>query len=80
MSLARFVMHRHIQALDFIKTVQNAFHLTTELINLSIDKVAEIDRNYFYIYNLILKCKTAALTIEEQTWSKIEERMLQVPQ
>ena len=80
MSLARFVTHRHIQALDFIKTVQNAFHLTTELINLSIDKVAEIDRNYFYIYNLILKCKTAALTIEEQTWSKIEERMLQVPQ
>ncbi len=66
--------------LKIIETFQSAFHLTPELIKLSRQEVKEIDRKYFYIYNLMLKCKTAALTIEEQTWSEIEERMLRVTQ
>ena len=70
---------RHQFALKIIETLQSAFHLAPELIKLSKQELKEIDRKYFYIYNLILKCKTAALTIEEQTWLEIEDRMLREP-
>ncbi len=66
--------------LKIIKTLQLAFHLTPEIIHLSRQEVKEIDNNYFYIYNLILKCKTAALSVNNQTWNEIEDRMLRVPQ
>ena len=66
-------------ALKIIDTLQSAFHLTQELINLSCQELEEIDKQYFYIYNFMLKCKTAALTIKNQTWEEIEERMLRVP-
>ena len=62
-----------------INTLHSAFHLTPELINLSEQEIVEIDKQYFYIYNFMLKCKTAALTIKNQTWEEIEERMLRVP-
>lgn len=65
--------------LKIIDTLQSAFHITPELINLSKQEVIGIDKQYFYIYNLMLKCQTAALTINPQTWEEIEERMLRVP-
>lgn len=64
--------------LSIIETVRSAFHLESELIDLSRDELKKIDRKYFYIYYLMLQCKTAALSVNPQTWTDIEERMLRV--
>ena len=64
--------------LKIIETVRSAFCLESELINLSTEELKKIDREYFYIYNLMLQCKTAALSVNPQTLSEIEDRMLRV--
>ncbi len=63
-------------AKKIIETWLNAFHLTPELIDLSIEELKEIDKNYFYIYWLMIQCKDAAVKVSPKTWAGIEERML----
>ena len=64
---------------QLLETWLNAFDLTLDMINLSIEELKEIDQNYFYIYHLMLQCKDAAELVTNETWEAIEERMYRVP-
>jgi hypothetical protein len=57
----------------------DAFCLKPEMVKLSEAEVKEIDREFFYIYKLMLQCKDAAVRVSPTTWAEIEERMLRVP-
>lgn len=63
----------------FINTWLSAFHLDLNLVKLSEEELGEIDRQYFYVNYLIIKCKESAVRVTPQTWEGIEERMLKVP-
>ncbi|MDJ0660053.1 MAG: hypothetical protein QNJ42_11270 [Crocosphaera sp.] len=63
---------------SLIRIWNNAFHITLELINLTLEELEEIDKNYFYINWLMLQCKDAAVNVSPQTWEGIEDRMLRV--
>ncbi|MGK7884397.1 MAG: NACHT domain-containing NTPase [Crocosphaera sp.] len=54
------------------------FYLTPELVNLTMEKLEEIDNNYFYINLLMLQCTDAAVNVSTETWEGIEDRMLRV--
>jgi hypothetical protein len=56
-----------------------AFALTPELLNLSIEDLKEIDNHYFYINRLIIDCKKVAVNVSPTVWQEIEDRMLRVP-
>ncbi len=58
-----------------IHTVLEAFHLTTEMIDLSEEEIKSLD-NYFYANKLMVDCKEAASQVSCETWDKIEARML----
>lgn len=64
---------------EFAKKLKSAlleiFCLQEEMINLSREEVQEIDREYFYIYWLMLQCKEAAVMVSRHSWQEIEERM-----
>ena len=68
--------------LKFIDTVRglwlDAFQLTPELINLSLEEAIEIDQKYFYLNWLIIQCKEAAVKVSPKTWQEIEDKMLRV--
>ncbi|NCR17662.1 MAG: NACHT domain-containing protein [Microcystis aeruginosa LL13-03] len=64
---------------QFLKMWSTALNLTTELLNLSINEISEIDRHYFYINHLILDCQKVAVNISPTVWQEIEDRMLRVP-
>ncbi len=64
---------------QLFKIWNEAFALTPELLNLSIQEFKEIDTHYFYIHLLILDCKEVAVNISPTVWQEIEERMLRVP-
>ncbi|ACK73672.1 putative signal transduction protein with Nacht domain protein [Gloeothece citriformis PCC 7424] len=61
-----------------IDTWLEAFHLTFEMINLSVEEVEEIDKKYSYIYWLMLQCQEAAARVTSKTWEGIEDRMFRV--
>ncbi len=58
-----------------VQTVIEAFHLTTEMIDLSEQEIAALD-NYFYANKFMIDCKEAASEVSQETWDKIEARML----
>ncbi|NJL83609.1 MAG: hypothetical protein HC890_12855 [Chloroflexaceae bacterium] len=62
-----------------IKVWLNAFYLTREMVEFAQEELAEIDRQYFYIYWLMLECKKAAVKVSPETWAAIEDRMFRVP-
>jgi hypothetical protein len=68
---------------EFVKQLfkiwNEAFALTSELLNLSIKELEEIDEHYFYINRLILDCQKVAVNISPTVWQEIEDRMLRVP-
>lgn len=63
---------------QLFKTWNEAFALTPELLNLSLEEIKEIDDHYFYINRLILNCKKAAVNVSPSVWQEIEDRMLRV--
>jgi hypothetical protein len=64
---------------QLLKTWNEAFFLTPELLNLSWDELEEIEKHYFYINRLILDCQKVAVNISPIVWQEIEDRMLCVP-
>ena len=64
---------------QLLKTWNEAFALTPELLNLSEKELKEIDKHYFYINRLILDCQKVAVNISPTVWQEIEDRMLRVP-
>lgn len=42
-------------ALDFMKTLLNGFHLTPEMVDISVAEIEALD-NYLYVNNLIIEC------------------------
>jgi len=64
---------------QLFKMWNTAFNLTPKLLNLSIQEICKIDRHYFYINRLILKCQKVAVNISPTVWQEIEDRMLRIP-
>ncbi len=64
-----------VWANKIIQIILEAFHLTTEMIDLSKEEIEALN-NYFYTNQLMLDCKEAASQISCETWDKIEARML----
>ena len=62
-----------------LKIWNEAFALTPELLNLSVEEAKEINNHYFYINRLILDCQRVAVTISPTVWQELEDRMLRVP-
>ncbi|MDJ0718925.1 MAG: NACHT domain-containing protein [Prochloraceae cyanobacterium] len=58
-----------------IQTVLNAVQLTTEMIDLSREEIEAFD-NYFDANKFMIDCKEAASQFSQDTWDKIEARML----
>ncbi len=63
---------------QLFKMWNTAFNLTPKLLNLSIQEICKIDRHYFYINRLILKCQKVAVNISPTVWQEIEDRMLRI--
>jgi len=62
-----------------IKTLLDAFNLSSEMVNLS-ETEANAIGNYLYVNNLIIQCQKAAVRVSPQTWEAIEHRMLRLPE
>ena len=79
--LGEKVNHKECQKFvnKLLKTWNNAFNLTPELLNLCIEENEEIDNHYFYINRLILDCQKVAVNISPTVWQEIEDRMFRVP-
>jgi hypothetical protein len=79
--LGEKVNHKECQKFvdKLLKTWNNAFNLTPELLNLCVEENEEIDKHYFYINRLILDCQKVAVNISPTVWQEIEDRMLRVP-
>ena len=58
-----------------IQTWQEAFLLTSEVVDLSKSEIEALD-NYLYANLLMVECKRAAVRVSRETWSGIESRML----
>jgi hypothetical protein len=58
-----------------IQTWLTAFHLTSEMVNLSQFELTALD-NYFYVNLLMVECKKAAVRVSPETCEGIESRML----
>jgi hypothetical protein len=69
---------RRAFATQILQTLLQAFRLSPELVNLSVEE-AEAWKNYFYANYLMVQCKEAAVRVSPKTWEAIEERMLLVP-
>ncbi len=67
-------IHRDF-ANKIIQTILEASKLTTEMIDLSLEEIEAFD-NYFYANKFMLDCKKAASPDSQDTWDKIEARML----
>lgn len=52
-----------------------SFHLTLEMIDLSVEERKAMD-NYFYGNLMLVKCKESAVRYSPEVWEKIESRML----
>jgi NACHT domain len=69
------------QRLIFVRRVQdlwfNSLQLNPELLELSPEERTAL-KNYFYICDLMVKCKENALRVSQRTWSEIESKMLTV--
>ena len=80
-SIGEKVNHKECQKFvnKLLKTWNNAFNLTPELLNLCIEENEEIDNHYFYINRLILDCQKVAVNISPTVWQEIEDRMFRVP-
>ena len=63
-----------------IQTWLDAFRFPEELTRISNKEIEEIDRQYFYPYNLILDCMVAAIRVSKSTWQAIEGRMFLPPE
>ena len=57
-----------------IKIWLEAFHLTPEMIDLSVEELNALD-NYFYANWLMIQCHEAAVRVSRNTWESIEQRM-----
>ncbi len=62
-------------ARNLIKFWLKAFHLTSDMVNLSKEEIDVLD-NYFYANWLMVQCKNAAVRYSPETWQEIESRML----
>jgi len=60
------------------QTLFNAFHLSTDIINLSQEEAKALS-NYLYANNLLIQCKQASVRVSPTTWEAIEAQMLLVP-
>jgi hypothetical protein len=65
-------------AKQIIQTCLEAYHLTSDMIDLSESEFKAIN-NYSYANLLMVECKDAAVRVSQRTWSEIESRMLLLP-
>jgi len=52
------------------------FSLTPDLLNFELEEIQNIDRQYFYIYCLMLDCHKIAPNLAPGVWAEIEDGML----
>jgi hypothetical protein len=52
------------------------FSLTPDLLNFKFGEIKDIDRQYFYIYRLMLDCQKIAPNLAPGVWAEIENGML----